>query len=312
MSTHHVVFDASVPDWILDRAEAETEARSRSWLLSQSWYERRRLAWRGVVSPAERDEQSPIRHDVRLDLDCPRTLRPRSASLRFILDVAVRPGEDPLDKARRVLDLPGSTTAHARAPRATGLLERGSFIPLRGTSVIGPMPADWPMARKLTGYSSHLGSYGQGGVGLSGWQCNGGSWIVLPLKSSDGWIWLTREEIAPAPDYWTLAVTIDQRILGVHPDQLADFHPWEHRYAGHGQIRDLPDFAEERATISRFEADAGGFTLEAENGLTRWRFAMGDHLPRPIWAGSKEPRLLQVGESVAQALLLAHDCYLEV
>lgn len=312
MSTHHVVFEASIPDWILERAEAETEQRTRSWLLSQSWYERRRIAWRGRVTLSDKHDQSLVRHAVGLDLDCPRTTRPRTGSLTFTLKVAVRRGEDPLDKARRVLDLPGSSTASTRAPKPTGLLERGAFSSLRGTSVIGPLPADWPVDRILTGYSSHLGSYGQGGVGLSGWQCNGGSWIVLPLTGSDGWIWLTREEIRPAPDFYSLEIDIDQRILGVHPDQLADFPPWEHRYAGHGQILDMPDFASERATIARFEVDDAGFTLEAANGLTRWRFALADHLPRPIWAGSREPRLLHEGDSVAGAFLLAHDCYLQV
>lgn len=136
--------------------------------------------------------------------------------------------------------------------------------------------------------------------------------MVLPLKGSDGWIWLTREDILPAPDFFSLEVDIDCRIIGVHPDQIGDFPPWDHRYAGHAQILDLPDFAAERATVARFETTASGFFLEAANDLTRWRFAMGDHLPRPIWAGSREPRDLCEGESVAGAFVLAHDCYLEV
>ena len=109
-----------------------------------------------------------------------------------------------------------------------------------------------------------------------------------------------------------LRAAIDQRILGVHPDQIGDFTPWEHRYAGHERIADMPDFGDEKATIERFKTTEAGFVLEAANGLTRWRFAMGDDLPRPIWAGSREPRLLAEGESVAEAFLLAHDCYLAV
>lgn len=310
MSTHRVTFEAAVPDWILHRSEAESEQRARSWLLSQSWYERRRIEWCCRVTLSERHDQSLVRHDVRLDLDCPTTSRPRCGALSLTLKVAVREGEDPLQKARRVLDLPCQAGLARRAPQP--LLERGSFSPLRGTSVIGPLPPEWPIDRTLTAYSQHLGSYGQGGVGLSGWQCNGGSWIVLPLKSSDGWIWLTREEIMPAPDFYSLKVDIDQRIVGAHPDQIGDFPPWEHCYAGHGEILDLPDFARERATISRFETTGSGFTLETANGLTRWRFAMGDHLPRPVWAGSREPRVLYEGESIAEAFLLAHDCYLDL
>ncbi len=45
MPTYDVVFTAPVPDWILAKAEAEDARHARSWLLSQSWYERRRIDW---------------------------------------------------------------------------------------------------------------------------------------------------------------------------------------------------------------------------------------------------------------------------
>ncbi|MDE8650597.1 hypothetical protein [Novosphingobium album (ex Liu et al. 2023)] len=310
MSTHHLVFTAAVPDWILKRAEAEDARRARSWLLSQSWYERRRIAWKSSRTVSPDRTHSQVRHNIVLDLDCPASAKPASGSLALTVHVSVRRGEDPIEKARRVLDLPRSGRPGRRIRKANGMMDRGSFSTVRGKSVIGTMPPQWPVDRMLTGYSSHLGSYGQGGVGLSGWQCNRGSWIVLPLTGSDGWIWLTREDIAPADDFRSLKVVVDQRILGVHPDQLSDFPPWEHRYAGHHQILDMPDFGE--PTIARFEATESGFVLEAASGLTCWRFAMGDDLPRPIWAGSGEPRVLCPGESVANAFLLAHDCYLEV
>lgn len=312
MSTHHVAFAATVPDRMLAQAEAEDARRARSFLLSQGWYERRRIDWTCSHTPASAYEQSLTRHEAILALECADSASPTKATLTVSVTVTVRHGEDPLEKARRVLDLPrrGRTQRRVRDPQS--LWDRGSFSAVRGNSVIGSMPPQWPEGRMLTGYSSHLGSYGQGGVGLSGWQCNRGSWIILPLTGSDGWIWLTREEIEPAQDFRSVKAVIDQRIVGVHPDQLADFPPWEHRYAGHAQVRDMPDFADEKATIERVEATEAGFVLEAANGLTRWRFAMGDDLPRPIWAGSREPRMLAEGESVAAAFLLAHDCYLQV
>ena len=312
MPTYQVVFTAPVPDWILTQAEAEDARRARSWLLSQSWYDRRRIDWTCTRTLIPDADQSPVLHEGALALDCDSSASPAAGSLTISVTVSIRQDEDPLEKARRVLDLPRSGRPQRRVLNPDSLWERGSFSTVTGNSLIGAMPPQWPEGRMLTAYSSHLGSYGQGGVGLSGWQCNRGSWIVLPLTGSDGWIWLTREEIAPAQDFRSLKAVIDQRILGVHPDQLADFHPWEHRYAGHAQILDMPDFAEEKATIARFEPTEAGFVLEAANGLTRWRFAMGDDLPRPIWAGSREPRMLAEGESVAAAFLLAHDCYLEV
>lgn len=258
MSIFRVTLEASLPEAILARSDADTEERARSWLLSQSWYERRHIEWRGRSAPSPRADQSLTRHAVRLELDCPRTSRPRCGSLSFALDVATIGDEDPLDKARRVLDLPGAAVQHRRGPRLSGILAQGSFSAMHGDSIIGPMQGTWPIDRTLTGYSHNLGSYGQGGVGLSGWQLNGGSWMVLPLKGSDGWIWLTREDIAPAPDFFSLEVDIDHRIIGVHPDQIADFPPWDHRYAGHAQILDLPDFAAERATVARFETTDWG------------------------------------------------------
>ncbi|OAH45454.1 hypothetical protein AX777_17765 [Sphingobium yanoikuyae] len=312
MTTHHVAFTANVPATILATAKAASPRAARSLILARCWYERRDIEWQATTSLAQRHDQSPTRHQAQLALDCPEASQPRRGALTLTVKVAPRGGEEPLDKARRVLDLPGRIGPRPRIVPRPGSLDRGSFSVPRGDSVIGPMPADWPIDRILTDYSHNLGSYGQGGVGLSGWQCNGGSWIILPLKGSDGWIWLTRELIAPATDFRTLAIDIDQRIIGVHPNQLPDFPPWEHLYAGHERIENLPDFSIERATISRFEATPSGFVLEAANGLDRWRFAMGDHLPRPIWAGSLEPRDLHEGESVAGAFLLAHDCFLDV
>lgn len=312
MSTYHVAFTARVPHWILEHAEAGNTDRARSWILLQGWYERRRLEWNATLTVEPDKAHSPIRHEVILDLDCPETDRPSAASFAFTVKVGVRHGEDPIHKARRVLDLSRRRDSLCRKADRWDVLDRGSFRAVRGSSLIGPMPPQWPIDRTLTAFSSHLGSYGQGGVGLAGWQCNGGSWMVLPLTYSDGWIWLTREEIRPAPDHRSLAIAVDQRILGVHPDQLADFPPWEHRYAGQHQILDMPDFGAERPTILRFDASETGFILEAANGPTRWRFAMGDDLPRPVWGGSRKPRLLCEGESFAEAFCLAHDCYLEV
>lgn len=311
MATFHVTLEASVPDQILATLDEESELRARSALLAHSWYERRAIDWRFQSRPIDHNGQSQTRHQVRLDLDCPRTPRPKSASLRFHFDVVTSGEDDPCDKARRILDLPGAPRRCGRSVILPGSLDRGSFARIRGNSTIGPVPGGWPVDRLLTRYAHHLGSYGQGGVGLSGWQLNGGSWLVLPLKYSDSYIWLTFENPTPTTDYFSLDVIVDHRVIGVHPDQIGDFPPWEHCYVGHPRTTDLPDFENLRPTISRFDTTASGFVLEAVNGLQRWRFAMDDHLPRPVW-GSGKPRNLHEGESVADAFLLTHDCYLEV
>ena len=106
MPTYDVVFTAPVPDWILAKAEAEDARHARSWLLSQSWYERRRIDWAAARTIVPEGSQSPVQHEAVLALDCEDSASPASGALTLRLAVTVRQGEDPLEKARRVLDLP--------------------------------------------------------------------------------------------------------------------------------------------------------------------------------------------------------------
>ncbi len=204
MATFHVTLEASVPDPLLATLDEESELRARSALLTHGWYERRTINWRLQSRPIDHNGQSQTRHQVRLDLDCPRIARPKSASFCLHLNVVTSREDDPCDKARRILDLPGAPRRCGRSVIHPGSLDRGSFARIRSNSVIGPVPDGWPVDRLLTRYAHHLGSYGQGGVGLSGWQLNGGSWLVLPLKYSDSYIWLTFEDPMPAADHFPL------------------------------------------------------------------------------------------------------------
>ena len=310
MATYHVTLDASVPDQILTRVKAGSEGRPR--LLLQCWQDRREIDWQSAAMRVESYGQSLTKHNVRLTLDPADGEPGRAPRLRFDLDVVTRGDEHPCDKARRLLDLPGAPSRCGRIAAASGVFERRSFATVRGDSLIGPVPGDWPIGRLISGYSHNLGSYGQGGVGLSGWQLNRGSWLVFPLMHSEGFIWLTQEILNPAADFLSIEAIIDHRIIGVHPNQIEDFPPWDHLYTGRPAIRDLPNFATLCPTIVRFETTPSGFVLEAANGLDLWRFAMDDHLPRPFWGGAREPRDLYAGESVADSFVLTHDCYLDV
>mgnify|MGYP003575037866 FL=1 len=133
--------------------------------------------------------------------------------------------------------------------------------------------------------------------------------IILPLKYSANWITFTREGLTLLADAFMLDITVDQRIINAHPDQIADFPPWDHRFAGTPPIEELPDFAAARPVIDHFES-ARTASASTRIGHQIYRFAMGDHLPRPAWAGTGRARMLGQGESVAGSFLLAHDCYL--
>jgi len=286
--------------------------------LHRLWTERREVGWRVT---AERIARATATHPTRHACTLTRvTAGERDgvpiAVVRLAIDVETRDGEDPETKARRVLDLPHGGPRHARRVPGEGVFGRdGRLQAIRSPKVIGPLPEGWLTdggARSVTDYSRYLGSYGQGGGGLSGWQINNGSWLLLPLRSSDGWITLTRETVDAAPGRQQLSIEVDQRILGVHPDQLADFPPWEHRYAGHDKIEDMPSWKDLRLRIRRFARDADGFVMELGDTGETWRFEMSAQLPRPIYAGTKEERELYEGEDVGASFLLTHDCYIDV
>lgn len=286
--------------------------------LHRLWTERRGIEWRTTTERMGRTTTThPTRHACTLTRV---TAGERDgvpiAVVRLAIDVETIGGEDPAIKARRTLDLPHDGARHRRNVPGDSVFGRDRRLEtIRGPKVIGPMTDGWLTddgGKRVTDYSRYLGSYGQGGVGLSGWQINNGSWLVLPLLSSDGWITLTHETVDASPDRQQLAIEVDQRILGVHPDQLADFPPWQHNYGGHDKIDDLPDWTELRPRIQRFDADADGFVLEAGDFADLWRFEMSPQLPRPIYAGSKEERRLYDGEDVGASFILTHDCYLNV
>lgn len=311
MSTVHVLFEARLPTPRRDLRSQPNDEFSRSRVLDQFWRDRRTIDWRISQATAPAPCEHATRHKATLALDCPRTSLLRTGTVTLAIDVDVPDGEDPVEKARRLLDLPIDAPVRWRQPRS-GISSRGSFHHIRQAGLIGPMPDQWPVGRYITGYSHYLGSYGQGGVGLSGWQLNNGSWMILPLGGSDSWITLTMEELAWARDSYSVDIVIDQRIIGVHPSQKPMFPPWEHRYCGSDTIEDLPDFSVERPRITRFEAAQTGFVLETGGANRTWRFAIGAHLPRPIWPGTGEPREFLESENLADSFVLAHDCYLDV
>lgn len=284
-------------------------------MLHDAWERRTNLAWK--TSHAERDGEPA--HPTRLDLKVSiseRRERPGSWSARIECSVAASDPEGAILRLMRAIDLPHESPMHPRKPVETGIMAMPTITRLRGTKTIGPMDPSWPVGKSISDFSEALGSYGQGGIGLAGWQLNRGSWIVLPISNSSGWLTLrtitcgdyVRSATNPSVD-----IAVDQRIVGVHPDQLDRFHPWDHHFAGPGpRIDDLPAFRDTHNRIVRFDARPDGFRLEAANGIDRWIFEMGDHLPRPVWGGSGRERLLDEGVDVGASFVMTHDCYLDV
>ena len=92
---------------------------------------------------------------------------------------------------------------------------------------------------------------------------------------------LTIERIAanekPTRQSYEDVISSSQRIIDAHPDQIADFPPWAHNFAGTPPVEHLPDLAVARPVIDHFEARADGFRLDARIGHQIYRFAMGDH-----------------------------------
>lgn len=288
-----------------------SETTARSHVLHDAWQNRRRIAWTVEVDRlSERTVLDRARHQATLAvINTGEVEGRRTAVLRLSIDIEGRDAEDGVARMRRVLDLP---RAPVPGPNRTTDDDLGSFARLKGETVIGPMPDKWPVGRRLTGFSTHLGSYGQGGVGLCGWQLNNGSWLILPLKDSSGWMWLTCEEVEASSDRMRLEIEIDQRVLGAHPSQIDGFHPWAHAYGGADDHDDMPDWNAQRAVVESFHADDDGFVMQTGGSNVVWRFEMGNTMPRPPLGGSGAERVLVEGESVEKEFLLTHDCYLDV
>ncbi|MBO9375510.1 hypothetical protein GG804_01895 [Sphingomonas histidinilytica] len=314
MAMIRITFDARLTGLAKDPPQDLADPVCHSHVLYDTWQNRRTIAWDTAAQPLPSSRHDhPTRFAATLSLDFTVTTDlPQSCAARLSIDVDLTDRENPIEKAKRLLDLPVAATPRRRLPADCQSLSAACLRTIKGSAVIGALPPQWPVGRHISAYSQYLGSYGQGGVGLSGWQLNGGSWMVLPIANSESWITLTMEETRPSDDRARLDITIDQRIIGVHPNGKHEFWPSEHRYCGHDPIADLPDFAHLRPRVSRFAASASGFVLETGGGGQIWRFEIADHLPRPRWGGTGQPRDLYEGEDIAEALLLAHDPYLDV
>jgi hypothetical protein len=311
MRVIHLILQSNVED----DGPVKPDSLEAMRTLNDGWENRADRHW--VMSEGEPggEQIHPTKLKVRVSLvEC--AVRPDQRMIRIEADVEAENAGGALHRLRLALGLKTDGHRHPRRPVETGFMALHSITRLSPKQIIGPMKPEWPVGRRLTDYSSHLGSYGQGGIGLSGWQLNGGSWIVLPISGSASWITLRtisvdrfhRDPINPHVD-----IVIDQRIVGAMPDQIDVFPPWFHRYGPSSPtIEDLPAFEALRPIVSRFQPRADGFELEAANGMDRWIFEMGDHLARPIYGGSKEPRLLEEGVDVGASFVMTHDCYLDV
>lgn len=314
MPEFHIVLNADIPADGLDIRRRDNPLL----ILCDGWHKRSSLGW-DVVEVRETDTiPNPTRSSIDLSFASDRT--PGCiATLVIGAKIAGTDAIQAIDRLKAHLDLPASEDLPAiqmRKKPGSGFLDMPTITKLRDRQVIGPMNPEWPIGRRLTDHSTHLGSYGQGGIGLAGWQLNAGSWIVLPISGSSSWITLRTIEIKGVdrdPTGPSMRIEIDSRILGAHPDQIVDFPPWEHRYAGSSpDIDDLPDFKFERRIVTAFEARSDGFRMEASNGMDQWIFEMGDHLPRPAYAGILEPRLLDENVDVGASFVMTHDCHLDV
>lgn len=311
MTVFHLIMQSDVQD---DEPVIPNSSEAMH-LLHDGWDNRTARSWTMSQGEPDHEPVQPTKLKVRVSLvEC--EARPNQRMVRIEADVKAVDLESAVRRLHLALGMPTDGPRHPRKPVETGFLAQGTITKLSRKQVIGPMDADWPVGRRLTEYNSHLGSYGQGGIGLSGWQLNGGSWIVLPISSSASWITLRtirvhafhRDRVSPHID-----LVIDHRIIGSMPDQIVDFPPWFHRYGPSSPtIEDLPDFQKLRPLISKFEPREDGFRLEALNGMDRWIFEMGDELARPIYGGSREPRLLDEGVDVGASFVMTHDCYLNV
>lgn len=303
-----IIFEIAAPR--LREDLSETVARSHR--LSDSWKDRRNLDWhvtQEVVSPRARIH--PTRHEVVLAvINAGEVAGERIESIRMSIDIEAESEADALLKARTLLDLP--LAAISPDVKMQDEPTSSKIVKVESDNVIGPMPMRWPVGRRITGYSGNLGSYGQGGIGLCGWQLNNGSWMILPLAHAEKWIWLTMERVDANADRTRLDIVVDRSIISAHPSQLNEYQPWRHNYGTADDRDNIPDFAKDRPVIERFEAQADGFVIETGSSNVTWRFQMSERMPGPPLDRSLGTRRLGPKDSIVDSFILAHDCYLDV
>jgi hypothetical protein len=307
MGKTRVVLETGMP-----QADDPHDAFERARAVARAWDERRTIEWRmSLEDVGTRTPTHPTRHTVVLAAinAGEREDGTRLEILRMAMDVQTSPGEDPMVKALRVLDMrrvagPADASDDRSSEDAT---EHTVIVPLAGPSVIGRMDSSWPVGRTLTAYSS---SDASGDTrGMSGWQLNGGSWIVLPLPGA--WVTLTIETVMPTADRSVLEVQVDSMTLTAPPETVDGFPPLIQTHQADMRTGDLPDLATERPVVTAFEADRRGFRMEAGDRHRLWRFEMADDLPRPPHAASGRPRTPAAGEDVGASWVMAHDMHFE-
>lgn len=286
----------------------------RSQVLYRAWHDRRDHQWAtSAIHPGGVAAKTP--HQASAEITLPALSKAGndvSASAQVAIAVHALDSVQALETARIMLDLAIPSEPLRYAPASRGFMTQSSVGQCRrgDAEVIGSVPEGFVEGRYLSELSTHLGSYGAGGVGWLGFKLNEGSWMVVPVNSAASWTWLTTETVSVDAARTRMEVDIDRRIIGCHPDQLADFHPWDHRYASTSPtIEDLPDFKNVRPRIVRFDRSPTSFLLEAENGGTTYRFEVANHLSRPPYAGSGEERLFQPDDDLGASLFLAHSPY---
>ena len=265
MRKSRIVFEAEVP-----------AGRREPWSRTPhaAWAHRREVPWAVHVEDlGGRATEDPGR--------CPVTVAVINAGerhdgerlevMRMTVDVATPADGDAETAGRRVLDM---------APRADGAIAGDARTPLpapASPSVIGPMPPAGPLGRRLTGYMASLPGGGDVADGMSAWQLNDGSWVLLPHGGAAGITTITTETLHEGADLSRLDLTVTHRAAADDVDAAA------------GVRREGPQ-------VVRFETRPDGFVLEAGDERRSWRFEMD----RP-----------DATVDVSASWLLVHDVHLD-
>lgn len=270
---------------------------ARSHALRTAWTGRRTIDWRmsseelGIRTPTH-----PTRHEVTLATinAGERSDGTRIEFMRLAIDVETGNAEDAITKAMMVLDMPGGMDMNGE-DRSYGAPSK--IVGLTGSSVIGPLDTKWAVGRRITDYADDLATSADGESGLSGWQLNDGSWIVLPLPGSGREITLTTETMDMTTDRSLMSVIVDRRTA--------------HSRAGREEAEVPPDIRTDSPVVTSFEIDATGFRLEAGDVHRTWRFEMSRRghgsMPARTDANGSEDG----GEAIAASWTITHDRHLK-
>lgn len=163
-----------------------------------------------------------------------------------------------------------------------------SLVAVNAEDVVAVATEETVLGRVVRDLSTHCGTYGMGGPGFLGLLLDThgdgpSEWLILTLWGAGDW------------------VSANGRWITANLEQYAQQRPWTSYYGGDNRWDELSPLIVGKR-IQKFDVREREFEMVV--GDVRFTL-VEDASTRPIFAGSREPRILEPGTDLRQGWILA-------